>query len=228
MKNFLWMLTILLLLAGCAGPASQIDLREVEPVVPIMQEPAPPQTAGSLWSESRAGLYRDVKAATVGDIVTVAITENASASKEAKTSTSRDSSMSAGITSLLGLERSVATMAGLADATSLIDAEASNDFEGNGKTSRKEDLVATLTTQVVEVMPNGNLRIKGNKTITVNSETQIVQLSGIVRPSDISTGNVVNSQHVLNARIAYVGAGVISDKQQPGWLVRGLDKVWPF
>lgn len=228
MKSQLFLLVIAVLLAGCAGPASKLDLREVEPIAPIMQEPLPPQTAGSLWTESRGGLFPDMKARTVGDIVTVAITENASASKEAKTETSRDSSMSAGITNLLGLERTLASMAGYSDATSLIDASAKNDFEGSGKTSRKENLVATLTSQVVEVLPNGNLRIKGNKTVTVNSETQIVQLSGIVRPSDISTANVVDSKKVLNARIAYVGDGVISDKQQPGWLVRGLDRVWPF
>ncbi len=221
-------MAVMLLLSGCATPASRIDLNEVEPVAPIMTEPQPPQTAGSLWTESRGGLFRDMKARTVGDIVTVAITETASASKEAKTSTSRDSSMSAGVTNLLGLERQLASLTGLSDASSLVDAQASNDFEGSGKTSRKENLVATLTTQVIEVLPNGNLRIKGNKTVTVNSETQIVQLSGIVRPSDISTANIVTSNNILNARIAYVGDGVISDKQQPGWMVRGLDAVWPF
>jgi len=153
--------------------------------------------------------------------------ENASASKEAKTETDRTSTMSAGITSLLGLERNIGKITGN-DPSALIDAETVNEFKGNGKTSRKENLVATLTTQVVEVLANGNLRLEGNKTVTVNSETQIVKLSGIVRQADVSPQNLVDSKNILNARIAYVGEGVISDKQQQGWLVQALDKVWPF
>jgi flagellar L-ring protein precursor FlgH len=226
MKRILWT-SLLLLLAGCAGPAGQVNLAEIEPVAPVVQEPQPPQTAGSLWTESRGGLFQDNKGRTVGDIITVVIVENASASKEATTETDRTSSMSAGITNVFGLERQIGSMTGL-DPSTLVDAKATNDFSGGGKTERKENLVATLTTQVVEVQPNGNLRIEGNKTVTVNSETQIVKLSGLVRPSDVSPRNLVDSKNILNARIAYVGDGVISDKQQQGWLVRALDQVWPF
>jgi flagellar L-ring protein precursor FlgH len=225
-RNFLWAL-VALLLAGCAGPASHLDLTKVEPVTPLVEAPLPPQTPGSLWAESRGGLFQDLKGRTVGDIITVVIVETASASKEAKTETDRSSTMSAGITGLLGLERSIGSATGLTPS-SLIDAKTTNEFEGTGKTSRKENLVATLTTQVVEVLANGNLRIEGNKTVTVNRETQIVRLSGIVRPPDVSPGNLVDSKNILNARIAYVGEGVLSDKQQQGWLVQALDKIWPF
>ena len=76
-----WLLVLLVLLAGCAGPAGKIDLSEVEPVAQVMQEPAPPQTPGSLWTESRGGMFVDHKGRTVGDIVTVVIVEIASASK---------------------------------------------------------------------------------------------------------------------------------------------------
>ena len=227
MRNTLWLIATLLLLSGCAGRAGNIDLSEVAPIAPVMQEPLPPQTAGSLWTESRGGMFADNKGRTVGDIVTVVIIENASASKEATTETDRSSSMSAGITNLFGLERNIGSMTGL-DPSSLVGAKATNDFSGGGKTERKENLVATLTTQIIEVLPNGNLRIDGNKTVTVNNEMQIVKLSGIVRPADVSPRNIVDSKNILNARIAYVGEGVISDKQQQGWLVQALDQVWPF
>ena len=223
----LLILCMALLLGACAGPASRVDLNEVEPVAPVMTEPPAPQTAGSLWTERRGGMFVDMKGRTVGDIITVVIIENASASKEATTETDRSSSMSAGISKLFGLERSIGRAAGL-DPSSLVSATTTNEFEGGGKTERKEELAATLTTQIVEVLPNGNLKIAGNKTVTVNNEMQIVKLSGIVRPSDVSPRNLVDSKNILNARIAYVGKGVISDKQQQGWLVRGLDKVWPF
>ena len=226
-RNMLWILLVMLPLAGCAVPRQHVDLSQVEPVNPVVQEPPPPQTPGSLWTESRGGLFQDVKGETVGDIITVVIVENASATKEAKTETDRTSTMSAGVTNLLGLEGTIGKATGI-DPSSLVDASAVNEFKGNGKTSRKENLVATLTTQVVEVLPNGNLRIEGNKTVTVNSETQIVKLSGIIRPTDVSPGNIVDSKNILNARIAYVGEGVVSDKQHQGWLVQVLDQIWPF
>ena len=136
-KNTPWIIVLLMLLAGCAGPARNINLAEVAPVAPIVQEPLPPQTAGSLWTESRGGLFHDMKGRTVGDIITVVIVENASASKEATTETDRTSSMSAGITNLLGLERSIGSLTALSPA-SLVDATTKNDFSGGGKTSRKE------------------------------------------------------------------------------------------
>ena len=229
LKNSIFFVSILLLLGACAGPASRVDLRDVEPINPIVTEPAPPQTAGSLWTESRGGMFVDIKGRTVGDIITVVIVESASASKEATTETDRKSTMSAGITNFLGLEKYIGQIGNDAvNNASLVNAATENDFEGGGKTERKEDLVATLTTQVIEVLPNGNLKLEGNKTITVNNEMQIVKLSGTVRPADISSRNIVDSKNILNARIAYVGKGVISDKQQQGWLVRGLDAVWPF
>lgn len=229
LKNSFCLISLVLLLAACAGPASRVDLNNVEPPVPIISEPAPPQTSGSLWTESRGGMFVDLKGRTVGDIITVVIVENASASKEATTDTDRTSTMSAGITNVLGLEKYIGKLGNSAiDPTSLINASTTNNFSGGGKTARKENLVATLTTQVIEVLANGNLKIEGNKTVTVNNEMQIVKLSGIVRSADVSPGNIVDSKNILNARIAYVGEGVISDKQQQGWLVRALDQVWPF
>lgn len=226
LKNLL-LLSLLVVLTACAVPGRSVDLAEVEPIAPVISEPPPPQTAGSLWTTSRGGIFADMKGTTVGDIITVVISENASASKEAKTQTGRNSTMSAGITNLFGLETEIGDFIG-GNPSSIVNASAGSEFDGSGKTERKEALTATLTTQVVEILPNGNLRIEGNKTVTVNREMQIVELSGIVRPSDVSARNLVDSQNVLNARISYVGKGVISDKQQQGWLVQVLDQVWPF
>ncbi|MEE4254022.1 MAG: flagellar basal body L-ring protein FlgH [Desulfuromusa sp.] len=229
LKNCFGLILIVVFLGACAGPASRVDLNAVEPVAPIVTGPAPPQTAGSLWTESRGGMFVDMKGQTVGDIITVVIVENASASKEATTETDRSSSMSAGISNVFGLEKYIGQLGNNAiDPASLIDATTTNEFSGSGKTARKENLVATLTTQVIEVLPNGNLKIEGNKTVTVNNEMQIVKLTGTIRSADVSPQNLVDSKNILNARIAYIGEGIISDKQQQGWLVRALDQVWPF
>ena len=220
------LIVLVFILTGCAATAKQ----ESAPPPTTIKAPAPPAPAspGSLWSSGQGSLVTDLKAGGVGDIVTVAIYEKASASKEATTSTGRDSSMSAGISRFFGLENDIAKINSAIDPTELIDVNYQNDFTGSGSTTRKEDLVATLTTYVTEVMPNGNLRIEGSKTVTVNSENQIIRLSGVVRPADISGRNMIDSKYILDARIAYTGKGVISDKQKQGWLVRALDNVWPF
>ncbi|APG23781.1 flagellar basal body L-ring protein FlgH [Syntrophotalea acetylenica] len=222
------LLAMLMSMTGCSnariaeqqGYHRQIAARHVQP-----EQPAAP---GSLWTEGRGSLFRDNKARHVGDIVTVAIYEQASASKEASTATGRSSSMSAGLTNLFGIEGNIANLNRFIDPASLVNTSYQNDFDGSGSTSRKEDLVATLTAQVIEELPNGNLCIAGGKTVTVNNEDQIILLEGIIRPSDINSQNVVNSKHILDAKIAYTGKGVISDKQRPGWMTRVLDHIWPF
>ncbi len=223
------LISLLMLQFACARPVEKVVIPEVEPLENLALMPPLAQSAGSLWTGSLPALVADRKGRTIGDIVTVAIFEKASASKEASTETGRDTSISADITALLGLEKKLPGLFNLGmDPTKLLGANASNSFSGSGKTSRVEDLVAALTTQIVKIYPNGNLRIAGNKTVTVNNEMQIVKLSGIVRETDISPGNVVDSKNILNARIYYSGQGVISDKQSPGWLTRSLDAVWPF
>ena len=229
MKNFQFPLStiLLILLVGCS--AHQVPVKTAfQPTPAPMAPPQAPTTASSLWAEGQGSLFYDNKARNIGDIVTVAIYEKASASKEASTATGRDSNANADITKFFGLEADLENLNSNIDPTDLIDVGYKNDFTGAGKTSRKEDLIATLTTRVVEVLPNGNLRIAGSKTVTVNNEDQIIRLAGIIRQEDISPANFVDSQHILDANIEYTGNGVISDKQKPGWMVRILDNVWPF
>lgn len=222
-----WFLCLIcaFLIAGCA---SQRTI-EVAPVTEPLEEPVPgdakPQSPGTLWNGDEGNWLSDIKARRVGDIVTVIIAEEASASKEASTDTDRSSSISAGISSFFGLEQSVSNNI---TPSSLISASSSNDFSGGGKTTRSENLAATLTTQVVKVYPNGNLKIRGGKSVTVNNENQIIYLTGIVRSYDVTADNTVDSGDILNAQISYTGKGAISDKQKPGWLMRIFDHTWPF
>lgn len=216
----------LLLLAGCGYMESRQPDFDPAPPPPVVAET--PATAGSLWTTNQGSLFGDVKARSVGDIVTVAIFERASASKEASTSTGRNSSMSADLAKIFGLEKSIGTINGSINPAALVGVGYENEFSGSGSTVRREDLVATLTTRVTEVFPNGTMRIEGGKAVTVNREKQIIRLSGIVRQADISPRNIVDSQYILDARIDYTGKGVISDKQGQGWLVRILDHIWPF
>ncbi|MDX9840764.1 MAG: flagellar basal body L-ring protein FlgH [Desulfobulbus sp.] len=220
---FLFALT----LAGCGGAERDITVVPEPLEEPVATDPKP-QSPGTLWTGDEGSWLSDIKARRVGDIVTVIIEEKAKASKQATTDTDRSSSMSAGIASLFGFEKELEDRNKNLDTTALVDANFDNQFSGSGKTTRSEDLAATLTTQVVEVYPNGNLKIRGGKSVTVNNENQIIYLTGIVRPYDVTADNTVDSGNILNAQIAYTGKGAISDKQRPGWLMRIFDTNWPF
>ncbi len=217
-----------MLFSACANN-DNIITKSPEPLEDIQAPNSSDRTEGSLWPGEQHSLYADLKARTLGDIVTITISEQASATKQASTSTDRTSSMTAGIPHLFGLENSkwIAEHPKL-DLSNLVEANFANKFAGSGTTVRKEDLVASLTAQVVNVYSNGNLKIRGGKEVQVNNEIQVIYVTGIVRPEDIMANNTIDSKHVLNAKISYTGKGALSDKQKPGWLLRTLDNVWPF
>ncbi len=221
------MLTALTTLAGC-GTSNRSVTRIPEPLEEVQLAAPQQREPGSLYNPDQVSIFSDHKAQNVGDILTVTIQEKASANKTANTSTGRNSSMTAGIPSLFGLQdNAIYTKNGI-DFTNLVSASFQNDFAGKGSTTRSDTLTASLTTQVVGRYPNGQLKIRGGKEVMVNNEVQIIYLTGIVRPVDITAANTISSDKILNARISYTGEGVISDKQSPGWLMRGLDNLWPF
>ena len=213
--------------AGCSNKTNEVSVAPEPLLEPVAADPKP-QSPGTLWNGDEGSWLADVKARRVGDIVTVIIQEKASASKQATTDTDRSSSMTAGISSLFGYEKVMEEKNANLDTAAMVDANFDNKFSGTGKTTRTENLVATLTTQVIEVFPNGNLKIRGGKSVTVNNENQIIYLTGIVRQYDVTADNTVDSGNILNAQIAYTGKGAISDKQKPGWLMRIFDNTWPF
>lgn len=211
-------------LAGCVTHTTEVK-------TPAFDQQLPKQQAdysnGSIWQAYSPGLTEDPKARRKGDILTIVISENASASKEAKTDTKRSSAVSAGIPNFLGLEKA-GLLASNMDLSKLIDASVDSTYGGAGSTSRQERLNATVTAKVVDVLSNGNLLIEGRRNVKVNNEDQIIVIEGTVRPADIGPNNVVNSIYIADARISYSGKGIISDRQSPGWLMNVVDKLWPF
>ncbi len=228
MKNILLITFSLFILSSCAKPDLQVS-PVPEPLEEIKTADIEKREAGSLWQHRNASMFSDRKAKNIGDIVTVLISEQASATKEATTQTDRTTNFHASIPNFFGLENNdIFKGANPIDLNNLVNAEFNNGFDGNGATTRKEDLTASLSTQVIDRYPNGQLKIRGGKEIMVNNEVQIIYLTGIIRPVDITAANTVNSDKILNARISYTGKGAISDKQKPGWMMRTLDNVWPF
>lgn len=199
---------------------------------------------GSLWTpqNSRSFLFVDNKARNVNDILTVKIMEMTDASRKATTKLTRKASMKTkiinffgspldfGMDNLWGKKTGADTAAERVERPFKpeIETDSENSFSGMGSTSRKDILVATISAKVCDVYPNGNLFIKGKREVTINNEKQYIQLSGIIRPEDISSENVVVSTVIADAKISITGKGVISDKQYPGMGHRLFDFIWPF
>jgi flagellar L-ring protein FlgH len=231
-------MTTLLLLLALVSPADARKNKKVEQPPPIPEKPALIHTepveakamAGSLWAEvpARQLMGLDNNARQVGDLITVRITERTATSLGATTDTSKDSSNSAGISALLGIETTITNAMPNMGGEIAIGTSSKGSYKGDGSTTRGASVEAMLTCEVIEVLPTGNLRVWGWKQVRVNRETQYVVLDGIVRPRDIQMDNTVTSELLAQAKIEVTGSGVISDKQGPGIGTRLLDRLWPF
>ncbi|MFH1466327.1 MAG: flagellar basal body L-ring protein FlgH [Pseudomonadota bacterium] len=198
--------------------------------------PAPPvaelfrAAPGSLWNErsARTLLGQDGTTRQVGDLITVNIYESTSASLAADTSTSRASGVGAGIRALFGIESSIVKANPNMGPDISIDADSSTSYTGTGTTHREASLQGQITCTIVEVLPTGNLKLRGEKKVRSNRETQVLVLEGTVRPKDIQADNTVASYLLADAHIENSGTGVIADKQGPGIGQRVIDRIWPF
>lgn len=228
-------LFLALLLAGSAGCAATTDSRQDRqlPERYSLPEPVRPQETpqeGAIYAAGNGlDLYADNRARKVGDIVLVRIVETSSGTKEANTKSERESTVTGGVGGLFGFETWLAERnRNYTPSLTSLQAKLTNDFEGKGKTNRRSNVTATISARIIDRTSDGNLAIRGYQEVKVNNETQHIILSGIIRPQDIAHDNSVLSSHIADSRIEYSGQGVLGDKQQPGWLARALDSVWPF
>lgn len=230
MKFFV--LASLLGLLACSSSKKEPELSP-EPILPKPKaNVAEEDNFGSLWrGEATVGsFFLDTKANRVGDILTVIILEETNASNQASTDLGRESEVEADVSAFGGFRKAWNKVPWglLKGVTPSVGASSKNDFMGNGATRRSENLEARISVNIVEVQPTGNFVIEGQREIKINNEKQILKLRGLVRPPDIRIDNTVLSSFVADAHIEYIGSGVISDKQRPGWLSRIVDWIWPF
>lgn len=220
-----------LTVSGCVTTPTKQQPRPEEEMARSMPQPSyeknqPPE--GSLYNQNSMNLYKDNRAQDIGDIIMVEIVETSSGSKNAETTTERESEISGDLTSLFSFDKWMMLKNNDITGAKTLEASLANDFEGTGETSRDSSVTATISARVIDKTVNGNLKIRGRRKITVNNETQHIILSGLVRPTDVSADNSIQSSQIADARIDYTGTGVLSEKQQPGWFARGIDILWPF
>lgn len=188
----------------------------------LLQSPANP----SLFSADSPNLflYRDQKARGVGDIVTIRIVENATATNSATTATQKKGDVSLNAPALFGLEQGNSAL----NFSNMLQGAGGINFNGTGSTSRTGQLQAAISARVVEALPNGDLRIEGNKEVAINGERQILTIRGLVRVKDVSPNNQVLSTAIADMAVLFNGKGVVADANKQGWLYKVFRVITPF
>jgi flagellar L-ring protein precursor FlgH len=203
------------------------------PVTMPMPAPTPVQQgANSLWRAGSRAFLKDGRASQVGDIVrvTVSTVESASTSNDTRLQRIGDAD-TAGATNLLGFENIWNKLPGAQAAVTpatLIGTNSDKNQEGKGAITRNETITMNIAAVVTQVLPNGNLVIGGSQEFRVNFETRILQIAGVIRPSDIDSSNSISHERIAEARIVYGGRGQVTDLQQPRYGSQILDVLFPF
>lgn len=195
------------------APAAPSDLR------------TPPQTTGAIY---QAGydmrLFEDHRARRVGDTLTIRLVERTNAKKDSDIDISKENTSTISVPTLFGAQN--AKIFGYEVESSL---QSKHQFKGEGEANQSNSLTGDITVTVVAVLPNGNLKIRGEKRVTLNQGHEYIRLSGIVRPMDINAANTIESTKVADATIMYTGEGAMADATRMAWLARFfISLIFPF
>ena len=222
------LVSAILFLQACAmTPKDQLSYAPSRPQ-PEMLAPA---TQGAIFQAGQEiSLFEDAKARRVGDIITVVLVEQTTASKKADTNASKTQDTQLDNPTILGAPLSFNMPGGSKRDLNLgTTLSGSRSFAGAGDSSQSNKFQGNVTVPVAEVLSNGNLVVRGEKRLTINQGDEYIRFSGIVRPSDVGSDNTVLSTSVADAKISYTGKGMIDDSNSSGWLASIFNsKWWPF
>ena len=220
MKNLI-LIILTILLTNCSTYVEETINAEFVPLKPSFSEMQKSKPAsGAIYSTSSPGLFSaDKRAHKIGDILTVQLSETFSSTKSVSSQTSKEDAIGAEV-GPTGVLRNFAGIGG--------NMSKSNTFKGSGSASQSNSLTGFISATVVNVYPNGNLEIKGQKRLRLTDGSEYIRLSGIVRPQDISATNTVSSNLIAEAQIEYVGSGTLSNESKPGWGSRLFRALSPF
>lgn len=215
-------LSSVMAITGCATTPQ--ELSEFEPIVRPVAPPLATYKNGSLFQVRHASLFEDVKPYRIGDILTILLNESTSATKQATTNTKKEDSYSTGVPTLFGRTPT-------RNGDSLLDmaVDADREFKGAGDSAQSNKLTGEITVTVVDILPNGNLVVQGEKWFTLNQGKEYIRIAGVVRPTDVTSNNTIVSTKLADAQIAYSGEGFVADSNNQGWFGQFLNsKWWPF
>jgi len=207
-----------------ADPTKEAEWRPV--TMPMPGRIPPPNEPNSLWRPGSRAFFKDQRAAQVGDVVTIVVNMNDTASLKNVTSADRTSAESAGVPQFFGMQALLPKT--IVDPSKLLSVSSGNNTSGNGQIQRNEAVTLRLAGVVTQVLPNGNLVVAARQEFRVNSELRELQVTGVIRPQDIASDNTVQHDRMAEARIAYGGRGQLTDVQSARWGQQVMDVLLPF
>jgi len=211
------------------NPAVLTGHQPVQIPMPRPQAESEGSNANSLWRQGSRAFFKDQRASEVGDILSVVIEIDDEAELENETIRERNANENAALNGFLGFEDKLDTfLPNSVDPANLANLQSGSGHTGNGEIEREEEIRMRIATTVTQVLPNGNLVVAGRQEVRVNFENRVMQLTGIVRPEDISSENEIRHEDIAEARIAYGGEGQLTDVQQPRYGQQIYDIIFPF
>mgnify|MGYP000268278692 CR=1 FL=1 len=185
---------------------------------------APPPNAGGIYQpEYGLSLFSDRRASRVGDIVTIELEERTTSSKSADTAIKKDNDITFNEPNILGAPISVG------DYSLATGISQERDFAGSATSDQSNRLDGSITVTVAEVLPNGLLRVQGEKWLTLNRGDEFIRVRGLIRPEDIDSNNSITSTKLADAHISYSGKGELADSNKLSWISRFFNNpLWPF
>ena len=211
------------LLVGCAAPGPVASDPKFAPAMPMPRAAEVAPTGGIFRAGVTDGMLSQNRRFQVGDVITVLLSESTQANRQQSTDVSRESTNNVvpqGITDRVAKSSSLLNGINLNNATI--------ESSGSGTANQRASLNGSISVTVIEVLPNGNLVLRGEKQMTLSEGTEVIQVSGIVRAEDVAPNNTVQSRRLADARFIYRGEGDIARSSAPGWGTRGLFRIWPF
>lgn len=222
MHKLISIFPILLLAGACSTtPVTLTEYAPANPQVKIVDA----NPSGAIYKvSSNHFFFEDIRARRVGDVINVILDEQTNATKTASTNANRGTSIGLPSPTLFGGSITARGRELLAN-----DISASTDFAGTADSSQSNRLSGSVAVVVDQVFSNGNLRIKGQKHLTLNQGSEVVRVSGLIRAVDITPQNTIQSNQIADASITYGGTGLLADSNKAGWLTRVFtSQYWPF
>jgi len=182
--------------------------------------------AGSIWAKRERnlpGLYTDDVARGIGDILTIKVAEASTVDNKAKRDLQKETARSSEFDGELGIDHILPSIPGFT-----MDASSSNELKSKADYKDERSFLDRVSVVVLDVLPNGNLVVLGTRDRNIAGDIQTIEVSGIVRPSDIAFDNTVKSEQVANFRIVTKNSGVSAPYTRPGWVGRIFDILWPW
>jgi len=223
-----WVLPLLFTACSVLPPTPLSHSAGFEPVMPLEKQADRIPTGGiyvSRQSDSWFGRGRNFQ---VGDVITVILNESTQAARTQGSDLSRASTNDVVTTKL---QAGIAAKLGGNIGTALGDMNLNGNTitsKGTGTAGQQASLTGSVALSVVSVMANGNLVLRGEKQLALTEGSEIIQVSGIIRPEDVSAVNTVQSRRLANAQISYRGSGDLASTAKAGWGTSVLMKLWPF